>query len=214
MLHVGGRPIAERLLENLLESGITDVFMSLHYLPHVVRSHFAGGESFGARVNYLEEATPLGTAGCLSLLPRDIDRPVIMVNGDVVTDARLGRVLDFHTAADHDVTVCVRPYVVPIPFGVVDQCNGVVTGIREKPQLVYSVNVAIYVLSPRVLAKVPANARLDMPTFIESLIRDGDRVGAFPLVENWIDVGTPAELERARHEFRNTAVSQSQLACA
>ncbi|UVK48498.1 NTP transferase domain-containing protein (plasmid) [Mesorhizobium sp. AR07] len=197
MLDVGGKPIAEHLLDNLVDNGISDIFVSLFFEGDVVTNHFGDGSSFGARVRYLKETTPFGTAGCLSLLPREIKHPLLVVNGDVITTAQFGRLVEFHNAAGYDITVSVRPFPIQMQFGVIDQVDGLISRIREKPKIIHQINVAIYVLSPSVLEHVPAG-KVDMPSLIETLIPLGFRVGAFPLIEDWIDVGTLPDLERAR----------------
>ncbi|NJO33901.1 MAG: NTP transferase domain-containing protein [Rhodospirillales bacterium] len=201
MLDLAGKPIAEHLLDNFIDSGIYDIFMSVFHLSDVVKEHFRDGSSFGGRIRYLEESTPLGTAGCLSLLPRDMKRPILIVNGDVVTNVQFGRLIEYHQAARFDVTVSVRPFPIQMQFGVVDQVDGLISRIREKPKIMHQINVAIYVISPEVLAHVPHGKPIDMPSLIETLLPLGFRVGVFPLVEDWIDVGTMPDLERARLNF-------------
>ena len=102
MLKVAGRPILERLILHLVGSGIRRVFISVNYLGHVIEDHFGDGSDFGCRIEYLREAEPLGTAGSLSLLPTPTD-PVLVMNGDLVTSADVGHLLDFHEAGGFHV---------------------------------------------------------------------------------------------------------------
>lgn len=207
MLDLGGRPICAHLVENFLQSGISDLYLSVFYLKHVVRQYFGSGAHLGASIAYLEESRPLGTAGCLSLLPPDLDRPVVMVNGDVVTDVSFARLLEYHERSGFDVTVSVRPHHVHIPFGVVEQREGQLLRVREKPRYEYPINVAIYVLSPRVLRELRFGEQIDMPTFIDRLLSLGYTAGIFPLLEKWIDVGTVVDLQRARAEYQVPALT-------
>jgi len=201
MLDLVGKPIAEHLVDNMVENAIHDIYMSVFHLKDAVKSYFGSGSGFGANIRYLEETHPLGTAGCLSLLPKSLNKPLLIVNGDVVTNAQFGRLIEFHAASGLDVTMSVKPHAQQIPFGVVEHVDGMVMRIREKPKIVHMINVAIYVLSPNVLPHIPPNTAIDMPTLIESIIPLGYKVGAFPLVEDWIDVGTVPELERARSKL-------------
>jgi NDP-sugar pyrophosphorylase family protein len=57
------------------------------------------------------------------------------------------------------------------------------------------------VLEPRVLKKVPPQARFDMPSLVETLIADGDRPAAFPIREYWIDIGQLEDYQRAHGEY-------------
>jgi NDP-sugar pyrophosphorylase family protein len=200
MLPLAGKPICEHLVENLVDNNISDLFFSVYHLKDTIKDYFGNGAAHGANISYLEETRPLGTAGCLSLLP-ELAKPLLVVNGDVVTNVQLGRLVEYHVAADLDVTMSVKQHAVQIPYGVVDHVDGEVVLIREKPKIPMMINVAIYVLSPRVLRHIPANCQMDMPALVQAIIPHGYKVGIFPLVEYWIDVGTVPELERARNKL-------------
>jgi NDP-sugar pyrophosphorylase family protein len=96
MLRVAGRPILERIVLHLVGHGISRIFISVNYLAEVIEEHFGDGQGFGASTSYLREDRPLGTAGSLALLPSPPDLPIIVLNGDLVTSADIGRLLDFH----------------------------------------------------------------------------------------------------------------------
>lgn len=200
MLEIAGKPIARHLVDNFLDNGIRDIFISTFYLRDVVERYFRDGSQLGARLRYLDETTPLGTAGCLSLIG-DLDKPLVIVNGDVVTNLQMSRLLEFHTASGADITMATRRHSVAIPFGVVEHVDGSVRSIREKPRFVYDINVAIYVLSPHVLRHIPAGQKTDMPDLIQSLLPMGYKTQSFPMFENWIDVGSVADFTRASETY-------------
>ena len=77
MLKVAGRPILERIVLHLVGHGIERIFLSVNYLAHVIEDHFGDGRRFGARIEYLREDRPLGTAGALGLLPEAPDRTLV-----------------------------------------------------------------------------------------------------------------------------------------
>ncbi|MEQ9125964.1 MAG: sugar phosphate nucleotidyltransferase [Alphaproteobacteria bacterium] len=201
MLEVAGRPIAEHLVRSLVDNGVTDIVLSLCHLPDIIRTYFGDGSRFGCRIRYTVEERPLGTGGCLSLLPHDLEGPLVMVNGDVVTDLQFARLIAFHERHGNDITMAIRPHAVTVPYGVVDHEHGAVTRIREKPRMTYHINAAIYVLSERARAQAPHGVRMDLPSLIEKVMPLDMRVAAFPLVETWIDVGSPVELQRARDNY-------------
>lgn len=201
MLKVAGKPIAEHLVNNLVDNGVSDIFFSLHHLGPVVRQHFGNGSAFGARIQYVEERTPLGTAGCLSLLPEDLDGPLVVVNGDIVTDLQFARLIDHHLRSGADVTMSVRQHQITIPYGVVTHRNGAVVAVQEKPKLIHDINVALYVLSPEVIRLVSPGKKTDMPDLVSSILPKNFSVSIFPMIESWIDVGSPAELQRAGETY-------------
>lgn len=201
MLPIAGKPICEHLVDSLQDSGVNDLFFSLHYLGDVVRNHFGDGSDRGARFRYSEEKQPLGTAGCLSLIADQVERPLVVVNGDVVTNLQFARLLDFHKRSGSDITMSVRRHYQPIQYGVVEHEDGVVSSIKEKPKIAFDINVAIYVLEPEVVRHVPQGVKTDMPDFIRSMIPAGYKVSVFPVQEQWIDVGTPVDFARADREY-------------
>ena len=107
MLHIGGRPILEAILERFIAAGFRRFFISVHYLADRIKEHFGDGSRWGVVLNYIEEELPLGTGGALGLLPDTGDRPVLLMNGDVLTQLDFGALLDFHCARDSALTLCV-----------------------------------------------------------------------------------------------------------
>ncbi|MBP2460163.1 MULTISPECIES: sugar phosphate nucleotidyltransferase [unclassified Rhizobium] len=198
MLAIGDRPIAQHLLENLRDSGIRDIFMSVHYCKDALIDHFGDGSSFGVSVRYVHEDKPLGTGGCLSLITKDIESPLIVVNGDIFTDLQFHRLIDNHNASGADITVTVKRHPVTLAYGVIETNEYGSFIMREKPTFSYAINAAIYVLSPSVFNKLEIGIKIDMPTLIQHLVSLGAKVNLFPLMESWIDIGTEPELRRAQ----------------
>ena len=174
MVTVAGRPILERLVLHLVGWGIRRIFLSVNHLAEVIENHFEDGGRFGCQIEYLREEVPLGTGGPLSLLGRSPTEPLLVMNGDLVTQVNVGRLLDFHSCGGYSATFGVRPYAVEIPFGVAEVHDGRLVGLREKPTIQLLVNAGIYVLAP------------------------GARVAAFSIEDEWADVGRTEELRKAR----------------
>jgi dTDP-glucose pyrophosphorylase len=201
MLEVGGKPILETVLDGFMAYGLNRFYFAVNYRSEMIKAHFGDGSRWGASIRYLEEDRSLGTAGALSLLPETPSTPLIVMNGDVLTTVNFEHLLDFHAAQGAAATICVRNYEIRIPYGVVNLERQRITRIDEKPAHRFFVNAGIYVLEPRVLKKVPPEARFDMPSLIEALIADGDRPAAFPIREYWIDIGQLEDYQRAHGEY-------------
>jgi dTDP-glucose pyrophosphorylase len=198
MLRVAGRPILERIVFHLVSHGIDRVFLAVNYMSEVIERHFGDGSRFGCRIEYLRETVPLGTAGAISLLPQPPVDSLVVLNGDLVTQADIGALLDLHEARGNACTVGVGRYVHTVPFGTVLRAGDAITAIEEKPTIEREINAGIYALSPEVVARIPAGQPLSMPDVIVDAIRRGDRVGAFTVADDWIDVGRHEQLEEAR----------------
>ena len=209
MLEVSGKPILEYLIDNLVSSGIKEIYISVHHLSHVIMEYFGDGSAFGCRIQYLEETKPLGTAGCLSLLPKNVKFPIVMVNGDIMTDLNFAKLLNYHNNVGSDLTVAIRPHHVTVPYGVLEYQGMSVTGIQEKPKFTYFINTAVYVVTDTIIKQISANVAIDMPTIIRSVLPMGSRLVAFPLLEEWSDIGSPATLDRARKTFASVPESSA-----
>jgi dTDP-glucose pyrophosphorylase len=197
MLRVAGRPILERIVLHLVGSGIRRLFLSINYLGHLIEEHFGDGKRFGCSIEYLREEKPLGTGGSLSLLPEHPADPLVVMNGDLVTEADIGAMLDFHRAGGQQATLAVRRYFHIVPFGCVDVEGSRVVRMEEKPTLTRLVNAGIYVLDPSVVARAPQH-QIGMPDLLEQCLAQNEGVGAFEIEADWIDVGQREQLKLAR----------------
>lgn len=198
MLRVAGRPILERIVLHLVGFGIPRIFLSVNYKADVIEKHFGDGTAFGCSIEYLREEMPLGTGGALSLLPVTPGHPLLVLNGDLLTQFDVGSLLTFHGAGSYRATMGIHEYAHTVPFGVVEVDGGRVVQQREKPSAVWQANAGIYVLEPDLIARVPASTYFPLPALIEDCLERGEPVGAFHVEEDWIDVGRQPELQRAR----------------
>jgi NDP-sugar pyrophosphorylase family protein len=141
--------------------------------------------------------SPLGTGGSLSLLPAPPDHPVFVCNGDLVTQVDLESLTCFHSSGGYLATIGVRNYAHEIPFGCLEVAGGRVTNIVEKPTLSQLINAGIYMLSPEIIRRVPEKF-FPITELFDEAIRLGDKVGAFEIVDDWIDVGQREQLKQAQ----------------
>jgi dTDP-glucose pyrophosphorylase len=202
MIRVAGRPILERMVLHVVGFGIRKIYISLNYLGHVIESYFGDGARFGCAIEYLREDRPLGTGGALSLLPEQPSAPLLVVNGDVVTQADLGAFLDAHTAGGPDLmlTLATRRYLHTVPFGCIEVDGSRIVDVEEKPTLSRLINAGMYVLSPQLLARIERNTEFSMPSLIEGCLARRERVDAFEIADDWLDVGQKEQLAEARGE--------------
>lgn len=198
MVPVAGRPILERLILHLMSSGIRRFYLSVNYLAHVIEEHFGDGSQLGCEIIYLRESQPLGTGGPVALVDPLPEAPVIVMNGDLVTQCDVGAMLDFHSAGGYSATIGVREYVVEIPFGTAEIDGDRLTALREKPVERKLVNSGIYVLGAEAIARIPRDQEYPITSLFEACLEAKLPVGAFRVTDEWLDVGRPEELRRAR----------------
>ena len=201
MLKVGGKPILETIIQSFIDQGFTNFFVSVNYKANIISEYFGDGSRLGAKISYLHEKSRLGTAGGLSLLPRDVHAPIIVMNGDLLTRISVDALLDFHERESAVATMVVREDHYQVPYGVVEVDGTQIVGVEEKPIQRHLVNAGIYVISQDGLNNIPDNTFYDMPTHFAKLAANGHRTAAFPLHEYWVDIGRLDELERAQREW-------------
>lgn len=202
MLEIDGKPILERIVEQLRDSGIGNVSVTTHYRHDQILDHFGDGKDFGLKIDYIREDNPLGTAGALSMIDRP-DQPVLVMNADIITNLNFRVFSKFHDDNDATMTVAVRPYEHTVPYGVMETDGVVVKGVREKPKSRWMINAGIYILAPEAFDYIPANERFDMPSLMERLMKNGLKVVCFPLHEYWRDIGQPQDFKAAENDVRN-----------
>ena len=201
MLKVGSRPILETILHSFAEQGFRNFYFAVNYKAEQIEAHFGDGSKFGVQVHYLREKDRMGTAGALSLLPSVPKQPIIVTNADLLAKEDYGQMIANHVAAGADATMGVRKYEMQVPFGVVNENEGRIVTIEEKPIQRFVVSAGMYVLSPCMLKHIPENTFFDMPSLFDRAISAGHYVRCHQVDGYWLDIGRPSDFEQANTDF-------------
>ena len=199
LLEVNGKPILQHIIENLRDEGFRDIVIAVNYLGEQIEGYFGDGSAFGLSLRYLREEQPLGTAGALSLLKTSpgADDALVVMNADLVFSARIGDMVDYHTQENAHLTVGAKIVETTVPFGVLSTRGNSIEGIEEKPTRRDLVNAGVYVVNGELLTGLSPDQPIDMPEFISRHLLDR-KVIAFPLHEDWLDLGRPDDLQKAQ----------------
>jgi dTDP-glucose pyrophosphorylase/CBS domain-containing protein len=200
MLPVGGRPLMELIVKQLQEAGIRRVNVTTHYKADKIKGYFGDGRAFGVELNYVKEDRPLGTAGALGLMPAP-QEPLLVINGDILTQVNFRALLEYHQEHRADMTVAVRRYDLKVPYGVVECEGSQVRRLQEKPQMSFMVNAGIYLLEPLVFEYIPSGQHLNMTDLIQQLLGAGRLVISFPVREYWLDIGQNNDYLQAQEDI-------------
>ena len=202
MLKVGDKPILEQILLNFIKAGFHNFYISVHYMPEIIKRHFGDGEDWGVRIRYVHEAEPLGTAGALGMLPHEeFELPVFVMNGDLLTSLNIHGLLEFHESHEGVATMCVREYEQQIPYGVVTSQGSQILSMVEKPVHRFFINAGVYLLDPKILREIRKGERIDMPALLDEQIEKGKVVNMFPVHEHWLDIGRIDDFYQAQTEI-------------
>jgi NDP-sugar pyrophosphorylase family protein len=202
MVEIMGMPMLGFQFQWLQGQGVTDVIVSCGYRHEVVEAYFGNGERMGLRIRYAVEEEPLGRGGALRLalgqVPQD-EELVIATNGDVITNLKLGPVLEAHRVAKRLATIVLTPFV--SPYGIVEiDGDDRVTHFREKPELPYWINAGIYVLSRQVRDHLPERGDHELTTF--PALAGAGNLGAYKSVAYWRGVDTIKDVNEVAAEMQ------------
>jgi dTDP-glucose pyrophosphorylase len=201
LLKVGPKPILETILDSLIAHSFRNFYFSVNYKAEMIENYFDNGSRWGVNIRYLREKQRLGTAGALSLLPAKPTQPVIIINGDLLTQVDFGQLLQTHHETGSAATMCISEYTQTIPYGIVQVEGNRFQGIKEKPVQQYFINAGIYVIEPHVLDQIPSDTYTDMPFLFEQLTQQNMTVNVFPVRDYWLDIGHMEDYERANRDY-------------
>ncbi len=193
-----GEPYAAGLLRRLAAVGCDRATFLIAQDPEPFAALHPVAAELGVRVEALTEETPLDTAGAARRLLRDADDgPVLVCNGDVLTDLDLAALLAAHEQAGARATIALTRVEDTSSFGVV-VCDdaGRVRRFVEKPPPgtldADTVNAGTYVLSPGTFDAFPGDGPLSFERAVfPGLVEAGEVVQGFAADAYWADLGTP-----------------------
>jgi dTDP-glucose pyrophosphorylase len=190
LIPIGDKTIIELIMDKYMEYGMDNFIISVNYKAKMIKSYFED-EKTDYKITYIDEIEPLGTAGSLKPLGKIINGPFFVSNCDVIINDKYNKILDFHNEGSYDLTLVASLKSHIIPYGVCEiDKNGALTRLIEKPESSFLVNVGMYILTPGILESIPSNTVYHMTDIIDSLQRQGRKVGVYPISENsWIDIG-------------------------
>lgn len=204
MIEVAGYPLLYHNVQWLKRYGIRTVVISCGYHSEVIREYFQDGSSLGLKILYSIEEHPLGRGGGIRLssqLLTENREPILVMNGDGLTDLSLTNLFDFHqnsAAAATMVIVNLRS-----PYGIV-QCDQehYVRIFDEKPFLPYWINAGIYVINHELLSEFPVQGDHEA-TLFPRLAKER-KLRAYDFTGFWRTVDTAKDLAELSRELENT----------
>jgi len=211
------RPFLAYMIEWLAGHGVTEVVLACGFLPDVLREALGDGERAGARIRYVAEPEPLGTAGAIRFaadaLGDDLDDRFLALNGDVLTDLDLTALLEFHkrhqrSAATYPgmpgisrsgagdeaaATIALHSVEDSSAYGLVRTGEGgEVREFLEKTgeEVPGEVNAGMYVLERSALDLIPPGENVSIERDVFPRLVGGGLYG-LRLDGYWMDIGTP-----------------------
>lgn len=201
LLPAGSRRIIEYQLDWLKYYGINEVFLLVGYMKEKIIDALGSGARYGVHISYIVEDDLLGTGGALRNAAHIMNRmePVIVVNGDIVTNIDVRRLMDPLGPALASIAL------VPLrsPYGVVELQGNTIVSFREKPTLRdYWINAGAYAMRREVLEHLPEHGDVERTTFpllASKRLLAGVKFETPPYY--WRSVDSPKDLEEIPREL-------------
>jgi len=212
-----GKPMIYWTLDLLKSHGVDEVVLAVNYLADALQARVGEGYR-GMRIRYSLEDQPLGTAGPIKLASHMIrlNDTFIAMNGDVISEIDLTKMLKQHQRTDASVTDALHEVDDPTRFGVVQlNPDWRINRFVEKPSLKkapsHMVNAGIYMIEPSVLKMIPARRMVSLEREIFPVLARRQKLGGFPFGGHWFDVGSLSDYQKANFALLKALGSKSLL---
>lgn len=194
LIPVGNKTILEEIMDQFEGIGCKEFYMSVNYKSDMMRFYLEQLDH-KYQIEFFEEPKPLGTIGSVSLLKGKISSPFFVSNCDIVIDQDYRDVYEYHKNNQNDITIVTAVKSLRIPYGVIETGeNGLMTGLKEKPEQTYMINTGVYILNPDLIDEIPDGEFFHITHLMEKVQARGGRVGCFPVSDNaWRDMGEWSE---------------------
>lgn len=195
MVSVMNVPIMEHIIYLLKAHDITEIGVTLMYLPQKIKDYFGNGSHFGVNIHYFTEDTPLGTAGSVKNAGDFLDETFIVISGDSLTDMDITKAIEFHKEKESKATLVLTRVDVPLEYGVViTDKKGSITGFVEKPSWseVFSdtVNTGTYILEPDIMDYLEQGQKTDFSQdLFPLLLEKKEPMFGYIMSDYWCDIG-------------------------
>ena len=191
LIPIGNKTTVEHIMDRFVEVGCSNFFMSVNYKAETIKHYFSQLKNQSYSIQYFEEDKPLGTAGSLFLLKGKINITFFVSNCDIIIDTDYADILHYHKQNKNELTIVSALKHYPIPYGTIETGeNGLLTKLKEKPELTFQINSGMYILEPHLLDEIPENEFFHITHLIENIQNRNGRVGVFPVSESsWKDIG-------------------------
>ena len=191
LIPIGEKTILEDIMDSFVPYGCTNFYLTVNYRSDVIKYYLKEQADSDYSLTYLEESSPLGTAGSLHLLEDSINETFFVTNCDIMIDDNYAEILRYHKENKNELTVVAAMKSYSIPYGTIETGEGgLIESMKEKPDLTYKINTGLYILEPHLIKEIPKNTFYHITTLIEDLMNQNRRVGVFPVSENsWTDIG-------------------------
>jgi mannose-1-phosphate guanylyltransferase len=187
------KPLITFAFDHLIEIGIRKFFVNTHHLPQRFAETFAGSTYRDRDIDFVHEPDLLETAGGIANVADSLGNgPLLVYNGDVLTDLPIAQLIEKHFGAGNMVTLALRSEGGPkdIAFDestwhIADIGNQLGSGAPA--QFVFT---GIYIVGRKFVDLLERGQKCSVIPHFLNLIRKREKIGGVVIDEgNWWEVG-------------------------
>jgi mannose-1-phosphate guanylyltransferase len=196
LLRVGGVPMVERLLRQLVAAGIRRITVITGWKADPLEAHLRAlaGLPADLELRFLRETAARGNVGSLARLPRDRD-PVLLCFADLVTDLDFAKLARRHREGCAAVTLASHWESHRLTLGELATDGERVVGYEEKPEKRFRICSGIAIFEPAVLDLIEAERAFGLVDLVRAALARGHDVTHWEHGAFWRDVNTPDALD-------------------
>lgn len=197
---VQGQPFLDWLLKALARQGVTEVIISVGHGREEIAAWLAS-RTLDVDVTLIEEHEPLGTGGAIAHALRMSGAPqMIVMNGDTITDVNVSGLAAFFSETGADLVIAATEVADASRYGALnfDASSGRLSKFEEKQAASGFINAGVYLVdASRMLSfDLPVHFSFEKD-FLHQRATELD-IRIFPEVREFIDIGVPADYQRAQ----------------
>ena len=191
MIPIGGRPFLEFVIDSFRQRGLKQIVLLTGHRGETIESHFGDGKKFGVAITYSREQRPLGTGGAIRDARPLLGDRFLLTYGDVL------RRFDYDRFVREHPEPCLAVYE-RISVGNTEiESDRVVRFDKRAPDLPY-IDAGFSVMPADVIDLLPKKGACSFEEIVYGRLARERRLSCEIVDHNFCEIGTPAELERAR----------------
>jgi len=204
MLLIAEKPIIEHNIDRLITFGVKHFYISVRYLKDAIISYLGDGSSKGVKISYIEELNPLGTIGSITKLEQINHDDILVMNSDILTNIDFEDFFNSYKLQNADMMLASIPYVVSVPYAVLNTKNQFIQSFEEKPTYTYYSNGGIYLMKFNLKKKLVVGEFFNATDLMDILLKEKENaLSHYPILGYWLDIGKHSDFLKAQEDIKH-----------
>ena len=206
LIPIHGKTMTEHLFDLFKKYEIKDIVLAIGHMKEKIKNAYGNGDRFGVKINYIEEDSPLGTAGCLKKAKKILSETFIVSNGDELKNVNIEEMYKVHKENNALATIALTTVHDPSAYGVARLSGSKILEFVEKPSKENApsnlINAGFYIVEPEVVDIISNGFSMLEKDVFPKLAKQG-RLFGYPFSGQWFDTGNIERYEKALKEWKD-----------